>query len=117
MSQISFLYITTKDSSEAEKIGRHFVESKLAACVNIFPKMKSIYRWKGKIASADEAVLIVKTKTELVPKITEEVKKLHSYECPCIVSIPIEGGNEEFLRWIQESITNDELRLNEKGKM
>jgi len=98
---VSLVYITTASVEEAEIIGRNLVSRKLAACVNIVDKMKSIYHWEGKIESGEEVILIAKTKTALVDELTENVKALHSYKCPCIVSLPIEGGNTEFLNWIR----------------
>jgi periplasmic divalent cation tolerance protein len=96
------IYITTKDEEEARKIGRKLVEEKLAACVNIHP-MKSIYRWGGGIEEEEETALLVKTKAELADEVIERVKELHSYEVPCIVSLPIEKGNPAYLEWIKES--------------
>jgi len=64
--------------------------------------MKSIYHWEGKIESAEEVIIIAKTKKALVNEIIENVKTLHSYKCPCIVAIPIIDGNEAFLKWIRD---------------
>ena len=99
----SLLHITCKDAEEAKTIGKILVEEKLAACINILKDVHSIYRWKGKIEEAEEAVLFAKTTADLVPKLITKVKELHSYDCPCIVSLPIMEGNEEYLRWIEES--------------
>lgn len=96
------IYITTKDEEEARKIGKTLVEEKLAACVNIHP-IKSIYRWGGGIEEEEETALLVKTKAELADEVIERVKELHSYEVPCIVSLPIEKGNPAYLEWIKES--------------
>jgi len=100
--QYHLIYITTKDEDEARGIGKKLVEEKLAACVNIHP-MKSIYRWEGKIEEEGETALLVKTKAELADEVIERVKELHSYEVPCIVSLPIEKGNPDYLKWIEES--------------
>jgi periplasmic divalent cation tolerance protein len=86
---------------EAEIIGRNLVSRKLAACVNIINNMKSIYHWEGKIENAEEVIMIAKTKNALVNELIENVKTLHSYDCPCIVAIPIIGGNDDFLKWIR----------------
>lgn len=96
------VYITTKDEEEARRIGKTLVEEKLAACVNIHP-IKSIYRWGGGIEEEEETALLVKTKAELADEVIERVKELHSYEVPCIVSLPIEKGNPAYLKWIKES--------------
>lgn len=95
------IYITTGSTEEAEIIGRNLVSRKLAACVNIIGNMKSIYHWEGKIETAEEVVVIAKTKKELVNELIENVKTLHSYDCPCVVAVPIVDGNTDFLKWIR----------------
>ena len=97
---VSFVYITASSIEEAEIIGRNLVSRKLAACVNIIEGMKSIYHWEGKIETGSEVVLIAKTKAALVDELTENVKALHSYKCPCIVSLEVVGGNRDFLKWV-----------------
>ena len=101
---IIFVYITTKNKSEAEKIGRALLEARLAACVNIFHSMTSLYWWKRKIQNKKEAVLIVKTTKALFTKISKKVKLLHSYSCPCILQIQITDGNKEYIKWLMENI-------------
>ncbi len=96
------IYITTKDEEEAKKIGRALVEEKVAACVNIHP-IKSIYRWEGNIVEESEVAMFVKTKAELADAVIKRVKQLHSYEVPCIVSLPIEEGHPDFLEWVDRS--------------
>jgi len=96
------IYITAKDEDEARKIGRTLVEEKLAACVNIHP-IKSIYRWEENIEEEGEVVMFVKTKEKLADEVIERVKELHSYEVPCIVSLPIAKGNPDYLKWIGEA--------------
>ena len=95
------IYITTKDEDEARKIGRALLEEKLAACVNIHP-IESIYWWEREIQEESEVAMLVKTKAGLVDEVIERVKELHSYEVPCIVSLPIEKGNPDYLKWIDE---------------
>jgi periplasmic divalent cation tolerance protein len=90
------------DEEEAKKLGRVLVEEKLAACVNYFP-IQSIFRWKGKVEESAEVALIAKTRAELVNRVIERVKELHSYEIPCIESWIIEKGNPDCLAWIKES--------------
>ena len=103
------IYITAKDETEAKNIGRILVREKLAACINYFP-VKSIYRWKGGVEESGEIAIIAKTRAELVDRIIERVKQLHSYEVPCVVSWVIEKGNPDFLEWIKESTENSESR-------
>ena len=95
-----FIYVTTPDAATAERIGRTLVEERLAACANILPAMRSIYRWKGAVEQADEAVLILKTAADRVSALTERVAALHPYETPCIVALPIAAGNPAYLDWI-----------------
>ncbi len=94
------LYITTASEAEAAKIGRKLVEERLAACANLLGRIGSIYWWEGKLQEEDEAALIVKTTEALVERLVERVKQLHSYDCPCVVVLPIGGGNRDFLDWI-----------------
>ena len=96
----SFIYITCATEQEAENIGTVLVERRLAACVNILAGMKSMYWWQGKIEQGRETVLIAKTRTDLVDELTEAVKAMHGYEVPCVVALPITGGNRDFLKWI-----------------
>ncbi|PKL18812.1 MAG: divalent-cation tolerance protein CutA [Spirochaetae bacterium HGW-Spirochaetae-5] len=96
------VYITTNSMEEAEIIGRNLVSRKLAACVNIINNMKSIYHWEGKIETGEEVIMIAKTKKALVNELIENVKTLHSYDCPCIVAIPIIDGNQDFIKWIRD---------------
>jgi periplasmic divalent cation tolerance protein len=96
--------MTAGDREEARKIGRQLVEAKLAACVNIIDNMNSMYMWQGKIQDDDEVILIAKTTEDRVPELTEKVKALHSYDCPCILCIPVSGGNKEFLDWIASEV-------------
>ena len=99
--KLNLVYVTTKDKDEARRIGRALVESRLAACVNIIDGVNSIYWWEGEVQDETEAVLIAKTKEALVPELIEKVKALHSYSCPCVVSLPIQDGNPDFLSWIE----------------
>jgi periplasmic divalent cation tolerance protein len=96
----TFIYVTASSSDEAARIGRALVESRLAACANAFPAMTSIYRWQGKVQEDSEAALIVKTRRGLVDDIVAKVNELHSYDCPCVVALPITAGNPDFLEWI-----------------
>jgi len=97
-----FIYITCKDNKEAERIGLDLVKKRLAACVNIFPLIKSIFSWQGKIEKKSEAVLIVKTVKSNFQKVEKEVKKLSGFTTPCILEIPISRGNQKYLNWIQK---------------
>lgn len=94
------VYITAKDIDEAEKLGQALVSKRLAACVNIIPGMRSMYWWDGAVQREEEVVVLAKTRSELAQALTTEVKALHSYDVPCIVTLAIDGGNPDFLNWI-----------------
>jgi periplasmic divalent cation tolerance protein len=96
------IYITVRDEAEAKKLGQILVWEKLVACINYFP-IKSIYWWKGDVEEAKEVAVIAKTRAELVDKLIERVKQLHSYSVPCVVSWIIDKGNPDYLDWIRES--------------
>jgi len=96
------IYVTAGTAEEAAGIGRTLIEERLAACVNILP-VTSIYRWENTIEEDSEVVMFVKTRFSLAEKVTERVKSLHSYEVPCIVVLPIQQGNPDYLQWIEES--------------
>ena len=98
---VHFIYMTAASKAEARNIGKALVESRLAACVNILDNMQSIYRWKEKIQEDSEVVLIAKTTEARVPRLIDKVKSLHSYDCPCIVSLPVIDGYPPFLDWIK----------------
>ena len=102
--KINFVYMTAGSKDEARKIGEELVVSKLAACVNILDNMNSFYMWDGKVQDDTEVVMIAKTTEARVPQLIEKVKSLHSYDCPCIVSLPVSGGNSAFLDWIAAEV-------------
>ena len=93
-------YITAADVAEARRLGQALVQARLAACANILPGMQSLYWWQGKLEEANEAVLLVKTRQELAAAVLAKVKELHSYECPCVVFLPVVGGNPAYLEWL-----------------
>jgi periplasmic divalent cation tolerance protein len=99
--EMRLVYITCSGRSEAEAIGKQIVKERLCAAVNIIDNMHSFYWWKGKIEESREAILIAKTTEELVHKLMNRVKELHSYECPCIISLPVEDSIPEFLMWLR----------------
>jgi len=102
--EVNFIYMTAGSRDEARKIGEKLVVSRLAACVNIIDNINSFYMWQGKVQDDTEVVMIAKTTAARVPQLVEKVKSLHSYDCPCIVSIPVSGGNQDFLDWIAEEV-------------
>jgi periplasmic divalent cation tolerance protein len=97
---MQFLYVTASNADEAKEIGEALVQERLVACANILGPIASIYWWQGRVQRESEAVLVAKTRAELVEHVIARVKALHSYTVPCIVSLPIEQGNPDFLGWI-----------------
>lgn len=107
--KIVFAYVTTKNKSEAKNIGKVLLQERLAACINIFDNMSSMYWWKGKsdsyrIEEANETVLIAKTTKKLFPKLSKKVKSIHSYSVPCILQLEVKDGNKEYMKWILGSL-------------
>jgi len=94
------IYVTTSSREEAEQIAETVVTEKRAACANIFENMTSVYEWNGTLCREQETVLILKTTVAQVDALTARTKALHSYECPCIITLPVESGNPDFLDWI-----------------
>lgn len=98
----SMFYITAGDAGEAEKLAKIIIEKRLAACVNVFPSIKSFFYWEGEAQWEEEVLLVGKTRTLMVDKLVETVKENHSYDVPCIVTWKLEGGSQEFLEWIDQ---------------
>ena len=96
--------MTAGSAEEARLIGETLVEEQLAACVNLIDGMTSVYCWEGKLQLDTETVIIAKTIKQQVGALTDRVKALHSYDCSCVVSLPISNGNKEFLSRISSSV-------------
>ena len=94
----------TKNENEALTIANLAVQKNLAACGNIFPKMKSIYMWQNKLQNDNETLLILKTNSNKYPLLEKLILEKHSYEVPCILKIPISDGNKEYLKWVNDSL-------------
>jgi periplasmic divalent cation tolerance protein len=95
---------TAGSEDEARKIARHLVERQLAACVNIVPRIESIYRWQGKVESSAEWLMLIKTTAERFPAVRDAIRELHSYELPECVAISVDDGSTEYLQWIEDSL-------------
>ena len=98
------LFITAADEEEARLISRVLLEQRKAACVNILPGASSVFWWQGKIDSAQESLLVVKTRATLITDIVQLVKQLHSNDVPEIIALPVIGGNKDYLEWIDEVV-------------
>lgn len=100
------LYITTSNREEAISIARELLEGRIIACANILDNATSLYWWQGEIEHTAETVIVAKSVMQLVPVATKKIKELHSYECPCIVALPIEHGNHDFLDWLKGEVAD-----------
>ena len=96
--------VTAPKLSEAKKIAKHLVESKLAACVNITQPVRSVYRWQGKLVNDEEFAIFIKSSRELFAEIEAEVSKLHSYTTPEVICLPIIDGSTNYLNWLGDSL-------------
>lgn len=95
---------TCGSAEEAEKIGATLVGAQVAACVNVVPGMRSIYGWKGAVERATEWLLLIKTRRELFERVHDELRKLHSYQVPELIALPVVEGSESYLAWIDGEV-------------
>jgi periplasmic divalent cation tolerance protein len=95
---------TCESDEEAGRIARSLVEKHIAACVSILPKARSIYRWKGEIEDAQEFVLLIKSRRDVFEALRTELSKIHSYEVPEIIALPVVDGSEAYLGWIDREL-------------
>jgi periplasmic divalent cation tolerance protein len=106
MSEI--LVLTTADSLElALKIASALVEQKEAACVNIVPGIRSIYRWEGKVCDDAELLVLIKSSADRFEAVRSRIRQLHTYEVPEVISLPIVAGDQSYLRWLNEQLKTD----------
>jgi periplasmic divalent cation tolerance protein len=96
--------VTAADPEEAMRLAEMLVEKRLAACVQILPEMQSVYRWKGKVESQTEVLLIAKTTRAKIEDVEKEVRELHSYQTPEIVAFPLTAGSSPYLEWLKTSV-------------
>ena len=104
MSDKKLVLTTAGSQEEARKIAHTLVEQRLAACVNIVPRIESIYRWQGKVESAAEWLLLVKTTGRRSERVRAAISELHSYELPECICLSIEDGSAAYLDWIAQSV-------------
>lgn len=103
--QERIVLVTCGTLSEGRRIARHVVSARLAACVNItLSPVESVYTWKGKLEKAREYLLVMKTTAKRLDELEKEVKRLHSYEVPEFVVLPLAAGSNEYLAWLEESV-------------
>lgn len=103
MDPCGLIYCTCPDPAAARAIAAPLVEQGLIACANILPGMESCYRWQGRVESATEAVLLLKTRATLVDRVIAAVAAAHPAEVPCIVALPLTAGHQPYLDWVNAS--------------
>ena len=99
--KLCLVYMTAGSIKEAKKISKILVKQNFAACINILERMTSVYKWEDKLEEGQEVIMIAKTRKKLMPKLIETVNSHHSYDCPCILELSVQGGDPVFLRWIE----------------
>ncbi|HRY29892.1 MAG TPA: divalent-cation tolerance protein CutA [Elusimicrobiota bacterium] len=104
MDRFIVVLITASSSAESARLSKALVKERLAACVNIVPGLRSVYRWKGRIESSAERLLIAKTRRSKLPQLIRRVRQLHSYSVPEIIALPMLAGHADYLRWIAASL-------------
>jgi periplasmic divalent cation tolerance protein len=100
LEKLCVVYVTASGKDEAMKIGEKLVSLRLAACVNVFDKVRSFYRWEGKEHKDEEAVLLIKTKESLLRELKKAIRDIHSYSCPCIEAVPVIDADSEYADWV-----------------
>jgi len=104
MTDKQLVVTTAPNLSEARSLAHALVERRLAACINIIPKIESIYRWEGKVENAVEYLLLIKTTAALFESVRSAIQELHSYEVPECIALRIEDGSLAYLKWLTESV-------------
>ena len=104
MGKYRLVVVTTQNVAEAEKIARKLIEKELAACVNIVPKIRSLYRWKGEVHEDQESLMLIKTSRKLIPELKKRIKKMHSYDLPEFIVFKIEQGDRDYLKWLESQL-------------
>jgi len=104
------VYLTFPDEASAERVARVLVEARLAACVNVVPGARSVYRWAGDVHVEPEVVAIAKTTSDRVAALAEAVRAAHPFDLPCVVAYPALGGLEPYLDWVRDETRPDETQ-------
>lgn len=104
MTDKRIVLTTSGSEDEANRIAHHLVENQLAACVNLVPRIESIYRWQGRVESNREWLLLIKTTAAKFTSVRDAIRELHSYELPECIAIAIEDGSPDYLQWLEQSV-------------
>ena len=101
--RIIVVLVTAASERQADRIGKALVTAELAACANIVPNIRSIFRWAGRVSREREALLIIKSRADLFERVAALVKRLHSYTVPEVIAFPIACGSADYLAWVLQS--------------
>ena len=104
MTDALVVLTTTETEADAERLARLLVEAELAACVQMLPKITSVYRWQGKVEQSGEILVLIKTTRGAYARLETAIKQNHSYETPEIIALPVEAGSAEYLNWLAASV-------------
>ena len=105
-NQNCLVYVTVRDEDEGLFIAQKVVEKRLVACANLYPHIKSVFNYQNQIQIQDEAVLLLKTTAQTYDKLERFIIKIHSYDDPCVLRLPIEGGAADFMSWINDTVVS-----------
>ncbi len=105
-SQNCLVYVTVKDEDEALFIAQKVVEKRLAACANLYPKIRSVFNYQNQTQTQEESVLLLKTTFQAYDELERFIIEVHSYDDPCVLKLPIEGGAADFMRWIKNTVVS-----------
>jgi periplasmic divalent cation tolerance protein len=104
MEELALLYVTCANQDEAKSIARALLADRLIACANVMAGHTAIYEWEGAVQEETEVAMILKTRRDMTVHVAERIKVLHSYDVPCVVALPIVGGNGDFLQWLHRQV-------------
>ena len=104
MTDVVVIFCACGTHDEALDIGRSLIEARLAACANVLPQAHSIYRWQGKVETAQEVLLLIKTTQERFPAVRDRITQLHSYDTPEIIGMPVTEGSDKYLAWLRDQV-------------
>jgi periplasmic divalent cation tolerance protein len=107
MSEKIVVLSTCANEEEAAKIARMLVEERLAACVNVLPRIRSYYRWKGALEEAGECLLVIKSSQSLFTSLRSAIEKAHSYETPEVLALPVADGSPNYLDWVTRNLRGE----------
>lgn len=104
---LAVVYVTASSKEEGDKIAHELVTGKLVACCNVIPGITSHYVWQGSLSSDQEVLLVMKTRMALIQRLVIRVKELHSYALPEVIALPIAGGSQEYMKWVEDSTLSE----------